>query len=96
MRGPTDAVGVVRPRRLLRRVPGAGSLLPATRVARRPYTCYRTYQNTRSCGALERLRRMSVTYYRHLVQTSARPSNDRHNKRTHTEEQTNQKVHGLF
>ncbi len=28
MRGPTDAVGVVRPRRLIRR--GAGSLLPAT------------------------------------------------------------------
>ena len=37
-----------------------------------------------------------AAYYRHLVQTSARPSNDRHNKRTHTEEQTNQKVHGLF
>ena len=29
MRGPTDAVGVVRPRRRIRRVPGADSLLPA-------------------------------------------------------------------
>jgi hypothetical protein len=36
------------------------------------YTIYMlSYQNTRSCGALERLRRMSVTYYRHLVQTRA-------------------------
>ena len=75
---------------------GAGCRQPTPSYSRRPYTCYRTYQNPRSCGALERLRRMSVTYYRHLVQTSARPSNDRHNKRTHTEEQTNQKVHGLF